>query len=312
MERLAPVQLNTHGHPVTSGHPREIVQHFVSWAEAELPLEQSQTHYTEELQLIPKGKIHQYYTPRLTTRESDGVRISRVTQMPVDSITRKDYPELSKELQESSPENDPDIHVYVCMQKPFKVFPEFDELLCGILQKDPLGQAILHKETQTGHTDKFVTRLKMAGCDMDRVHFVSPQPSHLLLALYKTATVILDSYPAGGCTTSREALELGKAIVTWPARLLGGRWTLGLYNIIGLGEDAKSKVIANSKDEYINKAVELANNHELRKDVEGQILEALPNLWRRPDAVEEWEKILLRVSPVKHCDADDSSGKDEL
>ena len=62
----------------------------------------------------------------------------------------------------------------------------------------------------------------------------------------------------------------------------------------------------------LKRQLELANNHELRKDVEGQILEALPNLWRRPDAVEEWEKILLRVSPVKQCEADDSNGKDEL
>lgn len=64
MMRLAPVQLNTHGHPVTSGHPSSVIQYFVSWAEAELPLEQAQTHYTEELRLIPYGKLHQYYEPR--------------------------------------------------------------------------------------------------------------------------------------------------------------------------------------------------------------------------------------------------------
>jgi hypothetical protein len=59
MERLAPVQINTHGHPMTSGHPRSTIQYFISWAEAELPLESAQTHYTEELLLIPHGKIHQ-------------------------------------------------------------------------------------------------------------------------------------------------------------------------------------------------------------------------------------------------------------
>ena len=82
MERLAPVQINTHGHPLTSGIPMETMQHFVSWAEAELPIEESQTHYTEELQLIPKGKIHQYYTPRLTTGPN-GKRISRVDKCPL-------------------------------------------------------------------------------------------------------------------------------------------------------------------------------------------------------------------------------------
>jgi len=308
MERLAPVQLNTHGHPLTSGIPRNTIQHFVSWAEAELPLEESQTHYTEQLQLIPKGKIHQYYTPRLET-DQDGKRISRMDQQPFDHLTRKDFEQLSEFLRNSSPQ-DESIHLYTCMQKPFKVFPEFDELLCGILQRDPQGHAILHKETQTGHTNIFVQRLKTAGCDMDRVHFVSPQPPHRLMALYQISTVILDSYPAGGCTTSREVMELGKAIVTWPARLLGGRWTLGLYKTIGLDEDTQNQVIANSQEEYIAKAVALGTNTSLRKSVEHNILKAVPMLFGRLEAVEEWEKILLKVSPVKQC-IDDTTGEKE-
>ena len=310
MERLAPVQLNTHGHPVTSGHPRATIQHFVSWAEAELPYEESRTHYTEELQLIPKGKLHQYYTPRVVVVQNgngpsgsgsgSGTRISRITGMPFDHFTRKDFREFPPFLQSSTPEDD--LNLYVCMQKPFKLFPEFDELVCGILQKDPKGHAILHGDDQTGHTNRFVQRMTAAGCDMRRVHFLSSLPSHELLALYKTASVILDSYPAGGCTTTREALELGKAIVTWPARLLGGRWTLGLFNIIGMNEDTKSRLVANSKEEYISKAVELGTNRLMRDAVELEIQKTIPSLFGREEAVQEWEKILMRVSPVKHCD----------
>jgi len=315
MGRLAPVQINTHGHPVTSGIPRDIVQHFVSWAEAELPIEQSQTHYSEQLQLIPKGKIHQYYTPRLVPN-SDGHQISRNTGMRFDHLTRKSFPELSVHVRSKTPDDD-DIHLYVCMQKPFKVFPEFDELLCGVLRDDPQGYAVLHEEGQSGHTDVFIERLKKAGCDMDRVNFLPVQPHHRLMALYKTATVVLDSYPAGGCTTSREALELGKAIVTWPARLLGGRWTLGLFNAIGLDAETQSKLVANSKEEYIAKAVALGTNRSLREGVEKNILEAVPTLFEREEAVEEWQKIILKVSPVKHCtngdgNNDDVSDKDEL
>ena len=312
MERLAPVQLNTHGHPVTSGHPRAIIQHFVSWAEAELPYEESRTHYTEELQLIPKGKLHQYYTPRVQNSPS-GLRISRVTGMPFDHLVRKNiFRDLPPFLQNSTPEDD--LNLYVCMQKPFKVFPEFDELLCGILQKDPKGHAILHRDDQTGHTHRFVHRMKAAGCDMSRVHFLPPLPSHELFALYKTSSVVLDSYPAGGCTTTREALELGKAIVTWPARLLGGRWTLGLFNIIGMNEDTKARLVANSKEEYISKAVELGTNRPMRAAVESEIQNTIPSLFGREEAVQEWEKILLRVSPVKHCDTSLENGgqSDEL
>jgi len=308
MERLAPVQINTHGHPITSGIPRDTMQHFVSWAEAELPLEASQSHYTEELQLIPKGKIHQYYSPRLG-KDPEGGRISLVTNFPINHLTRHDFDELPENIRNSSP-RDENIHLYICMQQPFKVFPEFDELVCGVLQGDPHGHAILLKEE--GHAEIFVQRLTAAGCDMERVHFIPPQPHHRLMALYQLSTVILDSYPAGGCTTSREALELGKAIVTWPARLLGGRWTLGLYKAIGLDESAQDKVISSSKEEYIAKAVALGANKSLREGVETKILEALPNLFGREEAVEEWESILLRVSPVKRCgDVNDSKEEDD-
>ena len=319
MMRLAPVQINTHGHPVTSGHPSSTVQHFISWSEAELPLEVSQTHYTEQLQLIPKGKMHQYYTPRVI-QEVDGtgrtILRSRMDGMRFDHLLRKDFYELPASIKDGGELDDDvvnnnkrsDLNLYVCMQKPFKLMPEFDGLVCGILAKDLKGFAILHKEESTYHHKTFVQRMMNAGCDMSRLHFISSQPNHKLLKLYSTANVILDSYPAGGCTTTREAIELGKAVVTWPARLLGGRWTLGLYNIIGLEEETKTKLIASSKEEYITKAVEIGTNHTLRNQIELEIRDKTSsNLFYRQEAVVEWEKILLRVSPVKQCNSSSSS-----
>ena len=51
-------------------------------------------------------------------------------------------------------------------------------------------------------------------------------------ALHVVSDVVLDSYPAGGCTTTREALELGKAVVTLPAKYLGARWSLASDNSV--------------------------------------------------------------------------------
>ena len=42
---------------------------------------------------------------------------------------------------------------------------------------------------------------------MNRVHFIPCQPHNKLMALYNLSDVVLDSYYAGGCTTSREALD---------------------------------------------------------------------------------------------------------
>jgi protein O-GlcNAc transferase len=119
--------------------------------------------------------------------------------------------------------------------------------------------------------------------------------------LYRLSTIVLDSYPAGGCTTTREALELNKAVVTLPARFLGGRWTLGYYNVIGLDEEVKHALIASTPEEYIKLAVALGTNETLRRKTEASIERAVPNLFGRTEAVEEWQRILLNASPVKIC-----------
>ena len=177
MMRLAPVQLNTHGHPVTSGHDPSIINYFVSWAEAELPLEQAQTHYTEQLQLIPLGKLHQYYLPRTLPGQR-----SRMDGQSFGHLTRADFG--------LPPDN---TTLYLCMQKPFKMHPEFDPLVCGVLQNDESGYVVLHKEENQANHVVFLQRLQRAGCDMNRVQFMDAQPHHRLLALYRLSTVVLDS-----------------------------------------------------------------------------------------------------------------------
>jgi predicted O-linked N-acetylglucosamine transferase (SPINDLY family) len=56
------------------------------------------------------------------------------------------------------------------------------------------------------------------------------------MALYSLADVVLDSYHAGGCTTTREALEVGALVVTLPAKYLGSRWSAAYYTIMGVTE----------------------------------------------------------------------------
>jgi len=280
MSRIAPVQLNTHGHPITSGIPNSTVQFFVSWAEAELPVDQAQAHYSEKLLLIPHGKMHQYYQRRIINES-----VSRLSGVSVEGYTLESF---------GLPRSH-DGAIYLNMQKPFKIHPEFDELLCGILNKDSTGIAVLHKANTMDAHQIFLDRLESAKCPMSRLYFVEQQPHHSLIALYKLCTIVLDSYPAGGCTTSREVLEVGKAIVSLPARLLGGRWTLAYYNMMELDDEIKQKLVASSFEEYIDYAVQLGTNSTLLRNVEEEIDLKFPNLLGRKDAVEEWQNILLQA-----------------
>lgn len=105
-------------------------------------------------------------------------------------------------------------------------------------------------------------------------------------------------------------MELGKTVVTLPARLLGGRWTRGYYHTIGINEEIRSQLIANTEKEYIDKAVALGTNQTLRELAEAEINRAIPNLFGRWEAVEEWQRILMNVSPIKPCSTTQSA--DEL
>ena len=210
MSRLAPVQAVSHGHPLTSGFPRSIMNYYISWGAAELPYELAKNHYTEELKLLPATSLHQYYYNRI----EDGH--SQMDGMPFKHLVmngRSSFPSLPI-----------DGNWYLSMQKPFKLHPEFDALVAGILLRDPHAKIILHEEKRESNKSIFYNRLSSAGCDMERIFFIPAQPHHKLLALYELSDVILDSYPAGGCTTTREVLELGKVVVTLPAKYLGSRW----------------------------------------------------------------------------------------
>jgi len=285
MSRLAHIQAVSHGHPITSGFPRSIMNYYISWAGAELPFKQAQSHYTEELKLLPNKFLHQYYDHRVS---NDGR--SNINQMPFREIVSTGRSSFSRV--------NPNGHWYLNMQKPFKLHPEYDYMLCGIVNADPLARLILHEEIKESNKKIFMTRLQSAGCDMKRVYFIPALPHHTLLALYLLSDVILDSYPAGGCTTTREALELGKVVVTLPARYLGSRWSLGYYHI--LGDDILNKiVVASDMDDYILKASSLGMNKNLRKSAEERVKINVNKLFHSMEAVKQWTQLLLDISPVE-------------
>ena len=286
MQRLAPVQINSLGHPITSGHPHSIIQYYVSWAAAELPIEQAQTHYTEKLWLLPNDHMHLYYERRILPGGK-----SRMDGQAFGHLTRSDF---------DLPVDD-DTRIYLCMQKPFKFHPEFDTLVCGVMQQDLEAHIVLHQEVSPANQQVFVARLQKAGCDLQRITFLEQQPHHRLLALYRESTVVMDSYPAGGDTTTREVLEMGKPLVTLPARLLGGRWSAAYMNAIGLEDATKEALIASTPEGFIERVVKLGKYDSLREAVEADIRKSVPNLFQQDVAVKAWEKMFLDVSPYRMC-----------
>lgn len=269
MSKLARVQAVTHGHPVTSGIPT--LDYYISWAAAER--HDAQTHYTEQLALLPAHTMHQVYEHR--TQHG----VSKKDGQPFKHLTRQDL--LQK-----------DGTWYTCMQKPFKRHPEFDTMLADILGHDPQARILLHDTEGNPEVTRIVKqRLEAQGVDLDRVHFIPTLPHHKLMALYTLSDVILDSYHAGGCTTTREALELGAPVVTLPATHLGGRWSLAYYNIMDVHE-----LIAHNKTHYATLAVEIANNQTLKAHLQTRIQDNVHKLFGQQEAVQSWVTLLENIA----------------
>ena len=280
MGRLARVQATSHGHPVTSGI-EESVDYYISWAAAELPT--AQDHYTEKLALLPAHTMHQYLVHNFEERLVDGTmaKVSLNDGMPFSHLTRSDFAAHVPE----------DGNWYLCMQKPFKRFPEFDVMLSRVLEEDPNGRLLLHEIAAAGNQKIIAKRLEALGVDMERVHFIPVQPHSRLLALYSLSDVNLDSYPAGGCTTTREALALGAPVVTLPAKYLGSRWSAAFYSIMGVEE-----LVAEDEDDYVRIAVNVGTDRELRESMKERILANVGKLFEREEAIEAWAALLTRIA----------------
>ncbi len=259
MSRLAPIQVTSHGHPVSSGI--DTIDYYISWKAAEI--DTADEHYTEKLVLLPSDTMHQYHNPVFVNGKST------VTNEMVPLEKRdKLFPNINGKSR-----------WYVCMQKPFKLHACFGNMLQKILDEDQECIIILHAGAERWNLDK------------KRVVFLNPLPHHELLALYREADVVLDSYYAGGCTTSREAFEMNSVVVTLPAKYLGGRWTLAFYDILGVTD-----AVAIDKEDYVRLAVTIGRDDTLRNSIKSKIAKNIHKMWRSEQAVHNWSNALLNIA----------------
>ena len=292
MGRLAPVQATSFGHPVTSGLPRHVVNHFVSWGAAELP--DAQRHYTEELVLLPSAHMHLYHERRV----HPATRVSTVDGKAWRHLTRAAFPTLPTQHWVHGQWRRR--HWYVCVQKPYKLHPAFDAMLVGIMVRDPDAVVVLH-DVDFGARDVSVDtdlnrqlvkrRMAAAGVDVTRVFLLPGLQHNKLLALSSLADVVLDSYYAGGSTETREALEAGALVPTLPARYLGSRFGQAYYNVMGVTD-----LIAHDADDYVRIAVRIATDAPYAAALRQRVADNLHKLFESKQALHAWTETLLKLA----------------
>ncbi|MGB7258487.1 MAG: tetratricopeptide repeat protein [Pseudolabrys sp.] len=239
VQRLAPVQCNSWGHPDTSGFPT--LDYYISSDMMEPP--DGQAHYSERLLRLPNLSI--YYEPPPIVP----VQINRAELGLRDGTT-----------------------AFWCGQSIFKYLPQYDDVFPRIAREaDDCQFAFIQYQGARAVTDLFRERLERAfaahGLRWTDYCVVLPRldPNRFAAAIGQ-CDVVLDSIGWSGCNSTLEGLTHDLPVVTMPGTLMRGRHSAAILQMMGVAE-----TIAPTTDDYVATAVRLAREPEWRAALKQKI-----------------------------------------
>lgn len=256
--RLAPVQCVTYGHPDTTG-----IRNIDYWVSNNLyEPEGAEAHYSERLYLLHDlATLAYYYRPQVPEPLKDRARLG--------------LPE--------------DAHIYLCPQTLFKLHPDFDPILAGILRADPRGRIVFRSPVPQGMELLKKRLARTLGAEMGRVLFLPYRDNFTdYFSLLAVADAILDTPHFNGMNTSLEAFAVGAPVVTWPGAFQRGRHTYAMYRKMAIEE-----CIAPNPEEYVRIAVRLGTDPAFRQATREKILARNRLLYEDMAAVREFERFFL-------------------
>jgi predicted O-linked N-acetylglucosamine transferase (SPINDLY family) len=258
--RLAPVQCVSFGHPNTTGIPT--IDYFISNDLFELP--HAQAHYSERLVLLRNlPTLAYYYKPELPSHP------------PVRAAFR--LPE--------------EAHLYLCPQTLFKLHPDFDALLAGILERDPKGLVILIAGQFQEFTDRLRARFaRTLPAHTERIVFLPFMGFERFMQLLCVADVILDTVHFNGMNSSLQAFAAGTPVVTLPGEFQRGRHTQAMYRKMGILD-----CIAADPRQYVDVAVRIATDPAHAQMLRRRILARNPVLFEDREVVDEFERFFIEA-----------------
>ena len=257
--RLAPLQCNTFGHPVTSGF-NSIDYYFSSKA---MEPQNSEKHYSEKLINLPNIGINY------------------------------DFPDLSK-IKKPNVFNKSNVTIFLNLQNLFKLLPQEDHIYLDIIKKYPNCRIWFIQGRGHSITNVFKERVselfQKEGYDFKKYSYFHPRCSQEeFLGLITESDIILDSLNWSGFNTSLAALSLNKPIVTFPSSFMRGRHTYGILKTLGVQE-----TIATSEKKYVEIAVKLATNIKFRNSIIDKIKKNNKKLFDDNEPIRFIESVLRK------------------
>jgi len=234
--RLAPIQCNTWGHPITSGLKN--IDYFFSSQLMEK--KDSQKNYSEKLINLPGIGIDYNHTD-----------INNIKKLNFLNKSNKTF--------------------FFNLQSLFKLLPQYDHIYLDIIKKHPKSCFWFIHGKSTSITSIFKERIsklfKKQGLSFEKYSYFHPRcQEDEFLGLIEQSDIILDSFNWSGCNSSLEAISLNKPIVTLPGKFMRGRHTYSLLKVLNIEE-----TIANTEKEYVKIAVKLANDINFKNSIINKI-----------------------------------------
>jgi protein O-GlcNAc transferase len=240
--RLAPVQMTTWVHPVTTGIPT--VDYFITSELMEPATPEGDEHYTEKLVRLP------------------GIGVC---------YDRPKFPESGKVRGEFGLRDD-DI-AYLSCQSLYKYLPQHDRLFAEIATHVPNARFVFLSSRSRNVTEQFRRRVLRAfsEAELDGEAHVLVLPrldAHGdYLRLHQVCDIALDTIGWSGGNTTLESLAAGLPVVTLPGEFMRGRHAYAMLRTLEM-----DGLIAGSEAEYVAIAsrlgIEVAWRREQRRLIE--------------------------------------------
>jgi predicted O-linked N-acetylglucosamine transferase (SPINDLY family) len=254
--RLAPTQIASWGHPVTTGIPA--IDAFVSHEACELT--GSAAQYSERLIMMPAGVAYTHYFRPAHSASGRG---------------RRDY---------GLPDGRT---LYLCPHSLFKLHPDFQNALREILRRDAKALIVFMGYGNPGLVNFMKRRLAADGA-VDRTVFLGQVSLAAFTDILGLCDVLLDSFHFGGGNTTAEAIATGIPIVTLPGQFMRGRFTQAWLRLLGLDDG-----IAHSPEHYVDVAVHLGADVEYRRAIRAATLDRSARIYEDRGCVRAFEQALL-------------------
>jgi protein O-GlcNAc transferase len=249
--RLAPVQCAAWGHPVTTGSGA--IDYYFTCGEMEGA--NAGDHYREKLLRLP------------------GIGTSYSAPSDVAAITRNQLGLTDAH------------HLFVCPQSLFKVHPDNDDVFIDIMAADANAVILFFQGSWPAITQAFGARIsrRMAERGLPargQIKFLPRMDEAGFRGLLAGCDIVLDTLHWSGGNTSLDALSVGAPIVTLPGEFMRGRQTMAMLRAMGAEE-----LLAESRTEYVQKAIEFASDAVANKRLREKLLANRGAVFDRREAI---------------------------